>query len=248
MEYDGIKKIVQSVVENTAAYSGRIQRLLLSITDEHNYVWDDLFIKSKLNTGFSSLEDFFHTIRVADVRHSISSIEYQLLVNIELYSTLVSCNIDYLSTRYSKEYIVIFIKVVKNACSFLGYEIIFEETEGGGYEVKIVKNNHLVTDDAESTKLIHSYYNYSKIDDISFKRDCLKDLSNKLEPFRNKNHHLKQVESFVFKIFNEYNVRHNNNKDSKKHNPEIDLFSEKDFIDIYDIAFNSAVSLYSHYK
>jgi hypothetical protein len=247
MEYDGIKKIVESVSENTLAFSNRLSSLLSLITKELLGVWNQFFVKSKLNTGFSSLDDFFNTIRVYDLRQGSFSDKYYLLVNIELYTTLLLCNIEYLSINYRREYLDLFIKVVKNACSYLGYEIIFEGTTGE-YVVKIVKNNNLVTNDKESTEIIHSYYNYSKVDDISFKRECLKDLSNKLEPFRNNNPHLKQAESFVFKIFNNYNIRHNNNKESSNYNPDLDTFTEKDYIAIYDVTFNSAISLFSLYK
>jgi len=239
MEYRGIIEKLNTNNKDIVEHWMRIRVYLLKIQATlYRTGFDDLFEKSSLNKGFISINDFFNSNKIVNVLSSqeIDNINlYDFLFNIEFYTNLMYVlskktipNTDFSNMMNNYK------NIAARAVEAFGY--IFEYQNDF---FTIVKKSSIELTNKESNELEIDFYKYSNYESLDYKRDCLRKLSNLLEPY-SKNRTLqkkhKHLFSYIFEIFNKYKIRHENNEQI--------MLEDEQYFYLYNLAFNIAISLY----
>jgi len=251
MGYSTVNERLVSSKTESAQLVYRIHLILKKLNVALGYYnFEKLFMNSTLNTHFININDLFIELDVKNILTYKSVAEkkfseIEILTNIDVYTNLLhEAGYPYKSTSDVKNLYTMFTKIIKNACHNLGHEIF----ENDAKQLVIVKNNVLDNTSEEQIDVVLDYFNYQNEDNLDMKRQILMALATEIEPIKDFDNHIKPLSNYIFKIFNNYHIRHNNIEKGKYFNLDLTDFSDVDYHKIYDVCFKSAIAYIAYCK
>lgn len=211
--------------------------------------FEEMFAQSKMNEGYSSLNDFFSSFNIRylfdNIYPGISNND--LIANIEVLVNLLYEHSNRLAGEINND--KIFIKACESYLYENGYKITLDASDN---LYKVVQSNVLVDimdiNSEEMKSDFLDFYSYKNTHDLNIKRKILFDLANKLITVESKIIDLfsQNLKSELFKYANKFHIRHPNRLDGKDCELDIKNLTDEELLDWYNFIYPLFLNVYNN--